>query len=107
MVLNLLSSPSLCIRINKKLPSLQKAGVELILVSSEKEEALKKFFDKKIPPYEVFQDVKEMGSKKYMVTALPTFFVIDQKGVIRHISIGFGDYLNKSIDKAIQLALEK
>lgn len=47
-------------------------------------------------------DGKVNGS--YFVPALPMFFVIDKKGITRHIAVGTGEELVKVFNKAIELA---
>lgn len=42
-------------------------------------------------PYPIARDQDQASWRKYFVTALPTTFVIDAKGIVRHIELGLGD----------------
>ena len=42
-------------------------------------------------PYTIARDEQQASWRKYFVTALPTTFVIDAQGVVRHIELGLGD----------------
>jgi thiol-disulfide isomerase/thioredoxin len=90
--------------ISKKYSDLEKAGVEFVSVSDEDEKTLKNHFKDGFPPFEVYRDSKGEGVKKYMVSALPTLFVVDKKGIVRYVAIGAGDYLEEALSKAIELS---
>jgi thiol-disulfide isomerase/thioredoxin len=42
-------------------------------------------------PYTIARDEQQASWRKYFVTALPTTFVIDAQGIVRHIELGLGD----------------
>jgi len=49
--------------------------------------------------YPVARDDDAIAWRDYFVMAVPTTFVIDERGVIRHVEIGYGD--PRAIDKAL------
>jgi thiol-disulfide isomerase/thioredoxin len=55
--------------------------------------------------YPVASDAGESTSVAYGVSALPTLFLIDKKGVIREIEVGFDPGRYKEIEKLIQALL--
>lgn len=42
-------------------------------------------------PYTIALDEEQSSWRKYFVVALPTTFVIDPQGIIRHVELGLGD----------------
>ena len=42
-------------------------------------------------PYTIARDEDQASWRKYFVTALPTTFVIDAQGIVRHVELGLGD----------------
>jgi thiol-disulfide isomerase/thioredoxin len=55
--------------------------------------------------YTVGSDTDEKTAQAYGVSALPTFFVIDKKGTIREIVVGYDSSKHKDIEKLIKQLL--
>ena len=55
--------------------------------------------------YAVASDPKEATAAAYGVSALPTLFLIDKKGVIREIEVGYDPSHHKDLEKLIQTLL--
>jgi thiol-disulfide isomerase/thioredoxin len=55
--------------------------------------------------YAVASDVDDQTASEYGVRALPTFFVIDKKGVIRDVVVGYDPSEHPRIEKLIQKLL--
>ena len=55
--------------------------------------------------YTVASDASEAVNFAYGVSALPTMFLIDKKGVIREAFVGFDPGRHKDIEKAVQALL--
>lgn len=55
--------------------------------------------------YAVGSDAGDATAQTYGVSALPTLFVIDKKGVIREIEVGYDASKNKDLEKLIQTLL--
>jgi peroxiredoxin len=55
--------------------------------------------------YTVASDAGEGVNGAYGVTALPTLFLIDKKGVIREAFVGFDPGRHRDIEKAVQALL--
>jgi len=73
----------------------QQPDIRVIGIASEDEETLKTQPTK----YPVVRDEKATAWRDYLVMAVPTTFVIDEQGIVRHVEIGYGD--PKAIDKVI------
>jgi len=55
--------------------------------------------------YGVASDPHEATAGAYGVSALPTMFLIDKKGVIREIVVGYDPGRHKDLEKLIQTLL--
>ncbi len=55
--------------------------------------------------YPVASDPDEATARAYGVSALPTMYLIDKKGVIREVSVGYDPGHHKQIEKLIQTLL--
>ncbi|MFO0755241.1 MAG: redoxin domain-containing protein [Byssovorax sp.] len=55
--------------------------------------------------YTVASDPDEATARAYGVSALPTMFLIDKKGVIRDVSVGYDPAHHKELEKLIQTLL--
>jgi peroxiredoxin len=55
--------------------------------------------------YAVASDPDEATARAYGVSALPTMFLVDKKGVIRDVSVGYDPGRHKEIEKLIQTLL--
>lgn len=90
--------------IEKQADDLAKKGVTFLSSSDEDEKTLKGHFPSGYPSFGMYRDALNKASKEYMVTALPTLFVVDEKGVVRYVAIGAGEYLDEALAKAKELA---
>jgi thiol-disulfide isomerase/thioredoxin len=64
--------------------------VMVVGVNSDDDAALNEVLDGH-SPYTIARDEQQASWRKYFVTALPTTFVIDAQGIVRHIELGLGD----------------
>jgi alkyl hydroperoxide reductase subunit AhpC len=55
--------------------------------------------------YAVAADVSESTSAAYGVKALPTMFVIDKKGVIRDVVVGYDPTRHAEVEKLLKALL--
>jgi thiol-disulfide isomerase/thioredoxin len=55
--------------------------------------------------YTVASDVSEATSNAWGATALPTLFLVDKKGVVREVYVGFDPGRTREIEKAVQALL--
>ncbi|MEO7329086.1 MAG: TlpA disulfide reductase family protein, partial [Minicystis sp.] len=55
--------------------------------------------------YPVASDPDEATARAYGVSALPTMYLIDKKGVIREVSVGYDPGQHKQLEKLIQTLL--
>lgn len=76
--------------LQQAMPDLRVVGV-----ASEDEDALRA----QPTMYPVARDDDGNAWREYLVMAVPTTFVIDERGIIRHVEVGLGD--PNAIDKAI------
>lgn len=67
-------------------------GVTVIGLSDEERPKLQKFLGGNEVAYSLVYDVDRAANREYMVSALPTLFVIDHKGVVRDVHIGAGNF---------------
>jgi thiol-disulfide isomerase/thioredoxin len=74
---------------------LQQPDIRVVGIASEDEDTLKMRPTK----YPVVRDEEAIAWRDYLVMAVPTTFVIDEQGVVRHVEIGYGD--PRAIDKVI------
>jgi thiol-disulfide isomerase/thioredoxin len=73
----------------------QQPNIRVIGIASEDEDALRAT----PTAYPCVRDDNAIAWRDYLVMAVPTTFVIDEQGLIRHVEIGLGD--PNAIDKAI------
>jgi thiol-disulfide isomerase/thioredoxin len=73
----------------------QQPDIRVVGIASEDEDTLKT----RPTTYPVVRDEEATAWRDYLVMAVPTTFVIDEQGVVRHVEIGYGD--PKAIDKVI------
>ena len=62
---------------------------------------LKQVYDKEILNWRSFADPKNAIAAKWNLSGTPTYYIIDDKGVIRHKWVG------PPVEKAIDVTLEK
>lgn len=78
-----------CIQQMPLLVDLQKRHPDVVVVgiNAENDAALEQ-----IPvPYTVARDEEQTTWRQYFVTALPTTFILDKAGIVRHVELGLGD----------------
>lgn len=65
-------------------------GLEVIGISNEELPDIRKFVRRTPVPYTMATYSADPKAKKYFVSALPTVYLIDKKGVVREIIVGSG-----------------
>ena len=73
----------------------QQPDIRVVGIASEDEDALKAQPTK----YPVVRDENATAWRDYLVMAVPTTFVIDEQGIVRHVEVGYGDPM--AIDKVL------
>ena len=63
---------------------------ELVFVSSDRPETLKKFFNQHKLTGKVLLDQKFTAGKLYQVSGIPVDYLVNEKGVIEHSFVGWG-----------------
>lgn len=87
-----------------------KDKIQFISISSEAKPKIRKYihFAKQKMAYnggvKFVHDSDGKVNGSYFVPALPMFFVIDKKGIIKHIAVGTGEELVKVFNKALKLS---
>jgi thiol-disulfide isomerase/thioredoxin len=89
-------------RINQWAPA--HPGVQVIGITDEKEEVVKEFLKTEKMNYTVAIDAEQNLQTALQVGSIPTFLLVDSKGVVRQIALGGGDYLEALLKKAEQLS---
>lgn len=56
-------------------------------------------------PYQLATDVESRTARRYAVNAIPTMFILDRSGVIRHVSIGISPAEYREAEALIQRLL--
>ena len=82
-----------CLLAIPKIKELKKqfTGINIISIYPvDKKEALIKYTEKEKIEYDILYNSKNV-SKEYLVNGYPTFFLIDDTGIIRYICIGYGE----------------
>ncbi len=77
--------------------------ITVLAISDEDESTLKSFFGDRKPHHAVLSSKDKDTSVQYHITAFPTLVVIDRMGVIKHVTIGGGVFLEESLKKALSL----
>ena len=85
--------------ISKLSTAYKENGLEVIGISSEKLSVIRRFIRTNPVPYTMAAYSPEPTAKRYFVSALPTIYLIDKRGVLREIIVGSGnkDTLQKRI----------
>jgi thiol-disulfide isomerase/thioredoxin len=78
-------------------------NIQIIAVTDEKEELVREFLKTEKIDYTVAIDSQQKLQTELQVGSIPTFLLIDSKGVVRDLSLGAGDYLEALIKKAEKL----
>lgn len=77
--------------------------VKVFTISNEEESALRGFFKQEKPDFNVLRDPEQKAYQDYHIAALPSYILIDKKGVIVGTSIGAGQPLEQLFEHAEQL----
>ncbi|MDX9721570.1 MAG: redoxin domain-containing protein [Myxococcota bacterium] len=80
-----------------------KEDVVILGVSDEDCDTVRDFAATMETPYTLACDLERSSSRRFLVSALPTAFVIDREGVIRYVSIGAADF--DALDQAVESLL--
>lgn len=81
----------------------QDKGLAVIGLSSEEPEVLADFLEEFPQPYTIARDDDRASNRSYMVNAFPTLFLVDRKGVVRHVFIGVANL--DEVDRAVESLL--
>ncbi len=87
---------------------LAKNRKDLVVLALTEEELpdVQEFVAKKDFAFTVVRDPKRKISLDYHVSSVPTFFLIDQEGIVRQVELGAGEYLQNlllEIDQLLQI----
>jgi thiol-disulfide isomerase/thioredoxin len=87
----------------------QKQGFALLAINMDEEiDAAHRFLERYPASFEILRDAEARWADTYGVETMPTSFIIDKKGVIRHIHHGFAKDDMADIEKIVnQLLAEK
>lgn len=66
---------------------------------TDKYATVRKFFSDNPFPFEVYLDLQDEVVKRFNVAAIPTKIVIDRKGIIRFVSLGFVSEEEKGVEE--------
>ncbi len=90
-------------KLNKLQTDMASKGVRVLGISDEDQSTVQKFMGKTEVGYTLACDKERASNKSYLVSALPTLFVIDHNGVVRDVHIGAGKFgeLRQTIDTLI------
>lgn len=98
-----------CKMIAPVLTQLQKTygaqGLQVIGITADSVEVAAKASQAFGMKYAIGSDVSEETQAAYSVKALPTMFIVDKKGVIREVMIGFDPRQNAELEKLIKTLL--
>jgi thiol-disulfide isomerase/thioredoxin len=89
-------------RINQWAPA--HAKVQVIGITDENEELVKEFLKTEKMNYTIAIDAEQNLQTALQVGSIPTFLLVDSKGVVRDIALGAGDYLEALLKKAENLS---
>ncbi len=94
--------------LNELRKELKRKGFEVVAVNLDEDTADAKAFLKQFPvSYPVLMDPKGKVPEKYELPGMPTSFLIDKRGRIQHIHIGFKPKDMKNIRKQVIALLRK
>lgn len=79
-------------------------NIVVLAISDETSDVLQTYAQKVKPAFTILSDEKQTTLAEWMVSAIPMLGVIDQKGIVRHITLGGGAYLEEAIRIAQDLA---
>jgi len=99
-----LSFPSL----NKLHTELQSQGVEVIAINLDEEKTDAEYFLKQTPVnFYISYDKEGNCPKAYNVMAMPSSYIIDKKGIVREVHLGFDEDNLKDIRSSILTLLSE
>lgn len=78
-------------------------NIQIIGISDEKEEVVQAFLKTEKIDYTIAIDSQDRIQADFQIGSIPTFILVDPKGVVREIALGAGDYLETLIQKAERL----
>ena len=95
-----------CISSHPRLNDFAKKHKEIavLAVSDEDKKTIDQFLKKHPMDFTNLHDEGGKVSGAYMVPALPSLVVIDREGVVRHVAVGAGRYIEETVAKALSLA---
>lgn len=84
-------------------------GFTIIAINMDEDiEAVQRFLQLYPVSFEILRDIEAKSAETYEIKVMPTSFIIDKKGMIRHIHIGFAKSDMPDIEKIVnQLLVEK
>jgi peroxiredoxin len=85
----------------------KKRGLSFVGVTSDSPDDAERIAERWKIPYVVGSDPDSKTNSKYRVSALPTLFVIDRKGVIREVLIGYDPRRREAIEKLFEQLLSE
>jgi thiol-disulfide isomerase/thioredoxin len=80
-------------------------GLTVIGLTTEGAEDVAVFAERTGMRYAIAVDAKAETSRAYAVSALPTLFVIDKRGVVRDVAIGYDPAREQQIERLVQQLL--
>ena len=89
-------------RINQWTPAHPK--IQFIGITDENENLVKEFLKKEKMNYTIAIDAEQGLQTTLQVGSIPTFLLVDSKGVVRDIALGGGEYLEGLFKKAEALS---
>jgi peroxiredoxin len=85
----------------------EKRGLSFVGVTSDDASDARRIAERWKIPYPVGSDPDQKVSARYRISALPTLFVIDRKGVIRDVVIGYDPKRREAIEKLFDQLLQE
>ena len=66
-------------------------GLAVVGLTDEEPAIVAAFAQAAHVPYQLATDIDSRTARRYAVSAIPTMFILDRNGVVRHVSIGASD----------------
>ncbi|MDQ3234667.1 MAG: redoxin domain-containing protein [Pseudobdellovibrionaceae bacterium] len=79
-------------------------NIQIIGITDEKEDVIREFLKKEKIEYTLAIDAEQKLQTELQIGSIPTFLLIDSKGVVREVALGAGEYLESLIKKAERLS---
>ncbi|HEX3344067.1 MAG TPA: TlpA disulfide reductase family protein, partial [Polyangiaceae bacterium] len=80
-------------------------GVRVVGLSTEDEQRVASFARRTSMPYPVASDQDAETSRAYGIVSLPTVVVIDRRGVVRDVAIGYDGSSPARLERVVQQLL--